>query len=283
METKNNHDIVCAVVVLFNPSETHVSNIEALASKCSVVAVDNSEGDNPIKNGKYIPLHKNKGIAAAQNVGIRYARENGYNYVLLLDQDSKLDEGFVQHLYEEFLTIKEQDPKVGFIGPVFIDETSRQEYKNYTDKSERYTHTPALIASGCLISMECLDVVGGMDECLFIDLVDFEWCWRAGSKGYTGYMTREVTMTHSIGREYHNWHGFVLGLSAPFRYYYQYRNTLWLLRRRYVPMMWKIKSVLRRLLDMILVPIASKQGWEVLKYIMKGIRDGLIKKNTLIY
>lgn len=273
---------ICVVIVLYNPSEKQIENVEALNTSSSVVAVDNSNDVSSVKCTQYIPLRENTGIAAAQNVGIKWAREKGYGYILLLDQDSKLDDDFIQNLYEDFLTIKTLDSKVGFIGPVFIDEASKQEYKNYSDKNEAFTRTSALIASGCLISMECLDTVGGMDESLFIDLVDFEWCWRANSMGYSGYMTRRVQMLHSIGKEYHNWHGFVLGLSTPFRYYYQYRNTLWLLRRDYVPVKWKLKSA-RRLLDMILVPLVSKQGWQVLKHMLKGIKDGLFKKNVLTY
>lgn len=282
----NNHeikDIICLIVVLYNPREEQIKNIDALASQYAIVAVDNSDGELGIKKTHYIPLHANKGIAYAQNMGIKWAKENGYKFVLLLDQDSKLEEGFVQKLYEDYLAIKENDPKVGFVGPIFVDEVSKKEYKNYTDKSEAFNRAEALIASGCLISMECLDDVGAMDESLFIDLVDFEWCWRAESKGYTGYMTRNVVMTHSIGKKYHNWHGFVLGLSAPFRYYYQYRNTLWLIKRYYVPLKWKVKSIIRRLLDMILVPVASKHGWQVLKNMLKGSLDGLFQKNTLTY
>ena len=282
MNSHDVKDIVCLIVVLYNPREEQIKNINTLTSNFTIVAVDNSDGELGINKTHYIPLHANKGIAYAQNIGIKWAKENGYNYVLLLDQDSKLDEGFVKKIYQDYLAIKEHDPKVGFIGPIYVDEVSKKEYKNYSDKSEKFTRSSALIASGCLISMECLDTVGGMDESLFIDLVDFEWCWRANSMGYSGYMTRRVQMLHSIGKEYHNWHGFVLGLSAPFRYYYQYRNTLWLLRRDYVPGKWKLKSV-RRLLDMILVPLVSKQGWLVLKYMIKGIKDGLFKKNLLTY
>ena len=280
MNKYNSNNIIC-IVVLFNPRESHIKNLESLSSVYEIVAIDNSEEKNEIKakSVHYIPLYENKGIAAAQNIGIEYARKKGYNYVLLLDQDSKLGDNFVQNLYADFLEIKKRDSQVGFVGPVFVDEASGQEYKNYSDKSEKFTRTSALIASGCLISMECLDTVGGMDESLFIDLVDFEWCWRAARGGFTGYMTRNVTMTHSIGKEYHNWHGIVLGISAPFRYYYQYRNTLWLFRRSYVPVIWKIKCI-RRLLDLILVPFASQEGWQVLKNMIKGIIDGLSKKKS---
>ncbi len=283
MYNRKTQKYLCLIVVLFRPEEGQIENVNALASRYSVVAVDNSKGEYGIRNAHYIPLHENKGIAAAQNVGIRYAREKGFKYVLLLDQDSKLDEGFVQNLVADFQEIRNIDPKVGFIGPVFVDDSSGQEYKNYSDKSEKFTRTSALIASGCLISMECLDTVGGMDESLFIDLVDFEWCWRANSMGYSGYMTRRVQMLHSIGKEYHNWHGFVLGISAPFRYYYQYRNTLWLCKRRYVPLRWKIKAIVRRMLDVIIVPIVSKNVLQVLKNMFKGIKEGLLLCNYIKY
>ena len=274
---------VCIVVVLFNPNEIHVVNMEELTSTCTVVAVDNSESEVTVRSVNYIPLHENKGIAAAQNVGIKYARENAFKYVLFLDQDSKVNGAFVRNLYDEYQKIKETDDKAGFIGPVCIDEASHQEYKNHTDKSVAFTKTSAVIASGSLVPIAVLEDVGLMDESLFIDLVDFEWCWRAGRKGYTGYITRNVKMYHSIGKEYHNWHGFILGLSAPVRYYYQYRNTLWLFRREYVPRKWKIKSIVRRLFDMLIVPFASSQGWQVLKNMFIGIKDGLFYKNVFKY
>ena len=277
------HNNICVIIVLYNPSREQIKNINALSSTCTVVAVDNSHEASFVMVEHYVPLYGNKGIATAQNIGIRYAHENGYNYVLLLDQDSMVDANFVVNMYEEFIHLKQIDSNIAFLGPVFVDKRNGKEYKNYTDKTKAYSKISAVIASGCLISMECLDAVGGMDESLFIDLVDFEWCWRVISKGYTGYMTRNVTMIHSIGNEYHNWHGVVLGVSAPFRYYYQYRNTLWLLQRGYVPLMWKVKSVMRRLLDMVIVPLVSQQGWLVLKNMLNGVKDGLFKKNVITY
>lgn len=267
---------VCVVAVFYNPKIEQIRKFEELSRCISVVVVDNSSTEYALEGCHYIPLGENKGIAAAQNVGIRYARLQGYKYVLLLDQDSTIDKSFIENIYNDYILLKEEDSKVGYIGPIFIDRDSNQEYKNYSDKSSVYTKTSEIIASGSFISMITLEAVGLMDESLFIDLVDFEWCWRAVSKGYTGYMTRNVKMIHSIGNEYHNWHGFVLGISAPFRYYYIYRNTLWLSKRNYVPSRWKIKSIIRGILDMFLVPVFSKQGGACLKNMFKGIKDGLL-------
>ena len=232
---------------------------------------------------EYIPLKKNTGIAYAQNVGIKFAFDEGYEYVLLLDQDSIIDVTFVKRIKDEYEHIKELHSDIGYLGPVFIDDHTHVEYKNYIPKKCDYVKVDSVIASGCLISMETLRRVGGMDDSLYIDLVDFEWCWRAGNHGYSGYITRNVNMVHSIGKEYHNWHGFVLGISAPFRYYYQYRNTLWLARRGYVPFKWKVKSILRRTIDIFIVPLASDNGCSVLKNMLKGIKDGIFMKNILTY
>ena len=274
---------VCVVVVFYNPTKEQILKYEYLANSIRVVAVDNSKNQSSVSNIEYIPLYSNKGIAAAQNEGIKYAIREGYEFVLLMDQDSNIDNAFVLDMMNEYNILKKLHPEIGFLGPVFVDAESDQEYKNYIGKGEDYAKVDNVIASGCLIQTETLKSVGGMDESLFIDLVDFEWGWRVVSNGYQGYMTRNVKMTHSIGKEYHNWHGFVLGISAPFRYFYQYRNTLWLCKRDYVPFRWKVKSILRRTLDLLLVPLVSKEGIKCFKFMTKGIKMGLFYKNTPLY
>jgi len=44
--------------------------------------------------------------------------------------------------------------------------------------------TDMLIASGCLIPADVLRDVGLMDDALFIDHVDTDWCMRARARGY---------------------------------------------------------------------------------------------------
>lgn len=282
MITRNEINNVCIVVVFYNPKKEQIAQFEKLANHCTVVAVDNSDKKSSTSGIKYIPLFANKGIAVAQNIGIAFACREGFEFVLLMDQDSKIESSFVKDIVIEYERLKRIYLEIGFLGPVFVDEKSKQEYKNGIKKNEECTQIDVVIASGCLIPTGTLKSVGGMDESLFIDLVDFEWGWRATNMGYKGYMTRNVRMIHSIGNEYHDWYGFVLGLSSPFRYYYQYRNTLWLCKRTYVPFMWKVKSIFRRTLDMLLVPLASNEGMKCLKFMFKGIISGISNKNTPI-
>ena len=69
----------------------------------------------------FVPLGTNFGIAIAQNVGIDRAREQGADYVLLFDQDSKPAQDMVRQL----LTVAENKLASGVplaaVGPRFTD------------------------------------------------------------------------------------------------------------------------------------------------------------------
>jgi len=87
-------------------------------------------------------------------------------------------------------------------------------------------------------------------------------------------MTSTVSINHQVGSKTIN-----LGIcrdiaSAPFRYYYQTRNYLWLLRRSYVPKRWKITTGIKCFLRLFYVPFFVPQGWKAMHFIMKGIRAG---------
>ena len=49
--------------------------------------------------------------------------------------------------------------------------------------------------------MESIKEIGLMNSDLFIDMVDYEWCWRANSKGFTLYEDERVIFKHQIGSE----------------------------------------------------------------------------------
>jgi rhamnosyltransferase len=90
-----------------------------------------------------------------------------------------------------------------------------------------------LIASGTLIPAAAWPAVGAMDEALFIDKVDTDWCLRAAA-GWHLIGAPAARLRHRLGqRQIQLW--FLgwrrLALHAPFRYHYMWRNGL-LLRRR---------------------------------------------------
>jgi hypothetical protein len=93
-----------------------------------------------------------------------------------------------------------------------------------------------LIASGSLLPMAVLDEVGGMEEALFIDQVDTEWCLRARGRGYRAFGVRDAVLDHRPGEGLRwiwlgRWRRLIR--HPPFRYYTIFRNTLVVCRRDY--------------------------------------------------
>ena len=105
---------VGAVVVLYNPNfDVTKKTLSSLASQVDqICVVDNSPSDHSevlsgYESVEYKPLLKNIGIAAAQNIGIRYFIDLGYDFVLFADQDSIASEKVVDKLLENHQALKE--------------------------------------------------------------------------------------------------------------------------------------------------------------------------------
>jgi len=85
------NDRICAVVVAYNPDESAFREVlDKVSPQVGFTYIINNGDPLDLKGEalRVVQQPDNMGIAHAHNVGIRLARENGYDYVLLLDQDS---------------------------------------------------------------------------------------------------------------------------------------------------------------------------------------------------
>lgn len=271
---------LCAIIVFFRPNSDQVTNAERISTFCPVIAIDNSDTVLPTtKVLQYIHLGGNKGIAVAQNIGVQIARERGFEYVIFLDQDSEISASAIDKLTEIFIKKKNVDADLGAIGPLVVNKETGKLYKNNIDK-DRLTMVKSMISSGMIVPMNVLDEVGGFEETFFIDMVDHEWCWRCVNKGYHLYIASEIQLMHQVGNGVTNIMGLQFIWSAPFRYFYKYRNSIWLFSRSYVPISWKIRTFLRMPLDLFIFLIGSfynYQNYERLKYALSGIIAAFVK------
>lgn len=272
---KGNIKDVAVVVVFYNPSEVQIQKFEELSKDVCIIGVDNSDISNNINLQNYFPQYCNLGIAKAQNIGIEIALKLFYNYIVVFDQDSYVSSSFIEEMKEEYLLIKKYDENIGILGPLIIEESTGREYKNLSNPKRRYSIVPDVISSGMFFSADVVKKAGLLEDDLFIDYVDCEWCWRARKKGIITYMTRAVILPHTVGEKYISLLGFCFGVSAAFRYYYQYRNVLWLIKRSYPPFIWKVKIILRLIANFFIIPIISKEHMIVMKNMIRGIHDGL--------
>ena len=274
------------VIIVFHPNARLLeSKLKKLGNDVAVVVVDNTPNETiniEQANITYIPLYENTGIANAQNVGIGNLLERGCTHVVFFDQDSDFTEKYVRSIVDEYERISTVRKNLFLLGPTVINKTNGEEYHSviHSDKKadQGFIEKREIISSGSCVSVDKLNQVGVMDARLFIDYVDFEHCWRANSKGYVCGITQNVTLPHKVGNnELHFPHGYRVIISAPFRYYYQYRNWLWLCRKGYVPRQWKINTCIKFMSRIIYFPFVVNEWKSIEKNMFKGIHDGLFK------
>lgn len=272
------------IIVLYNPTYEILKNIYALSKESEeneLIILDNSSIDNKVhgKNITYVPLLNNHGIAYAQNIGIKIAKEKFFKFILFLDQDSKINPCFLDNLVSEFIKIKSIYPNLGALGPLMINGRKNKENNKTFGKDKidnlGFSKKLHLASSGTLVDIEIIDKIGNLEETLFIDYVDNEWCWRMNKNNFIVGITNKIIMEHYIGNDEVKFFNSYIPISTPFRYYYQTRNYLWLLRRRYVPWKWKIGSLIKKTYFLIVSPFLVKQWKEIYKFSFKGLIDGL--------
>jgi rhamnosyltransferase len=290
---------VVAVVVSYQPQlEGLGALLDALVPQVdSVVVVDNgSEGHFGGWLEKYhahsihgIFLGSNTGVAAAQNVGIDWARRQGADYVVLFDQDSLPAPDMVRCLIESVQVKQAAGCAVAAVGPRYLDE--RQDnpppfirvqgfklLRQVCDTSNSIVEVDYLISSGCLIPISTLDAVGVMRERLFIDYVDIEWGLRARHHGFQSYGVCSAHMQHSLGDHPIEFFGKNIPLHSPLRHYYHFRNAVLLYKEPWVPLNWKLVDGWRLWLKYVFYSLFAKPRMAHLRMMTLGVWHGLVGK-----
>lgn len=282
LEEKKNEIKIGIIVVLYNCSDLNIDSNQ-IPDNSLLIAVDNTPHQNLNMNINdnliYIPLGENRGIADAQNIGIKEAQNSGCTHIIFFDQDSVIPEGYIEKIVNEYERIKQQQPNLFLLGPSIYNGRNGVEYKSkiHTDTPTNYDFIPRreIISSGSCVDINKIQQIGTLDSSLFIDLVDFEWCWRANAKGFQSGITPKVTITHFVGQQEYYFLKQLIIISSPIRYFYQTRNYLWLLRRSYVPISWKINNGIKRIFFPITFPFKVKQWREIYHNIINGFIAGL--------
>ncbi len=289
---------VCAVVVSHHPDPSAVAGLVdiVVGQVGAVVLIDNaSDGDwQPAlaaslqaAGGALIQQVRNLGLAAAQNIGIGWARAHGYRYVLLLDQDSRPDEDMVASLHGALVALSEIG-QVAAVGPRFHDLREHRHApfvrirfpfnrKLWCDHSRQTIACDFLISSGMLIPLAVLDRVGPMDSGLFIDNVDLEWGFRAQAQGYALHGVCAASMHHRLG-DTRRVLPFGLGqvvVHGPSRLYYMMRNRVRLYRMAHVPRVWVAQDLPRVIVKLLLFGVLIGPRWRNLRCMLRGLLDGL--------
>ncbi|QDQ27261.1 glycosyltransferase family 2 protein [Chitinimonas arctica] len=231
----------------------------------------------------------NLGLAAAQNQGIRQGVAGQASHILLLDQDSLPAADMVAQLLLVERQITQQGLPVGALGPLCVDRKTGEAIpflrfgwlgiKRFgrSPDARQWMQADFVIASGCLMPIEVFAAAGEIDEAMFIDQVDVEWCYRLKAAGLPVYGAFAARMEHSIGDQAISlfWGLRKQLVHGPTRLYYITRNRIWLYWRPYIPMTWKCQDAWRMVCKMALFSLFIPPRRQHMHAFWKACRDGL--------
>lgn len=288
---------VVAVIVSYQPDLLLLEKLLVrLAPQVdAVVVVDNGSQLNRKPDSalqlahasEIILLGDNLGIAHAQNVGIKWARDKEAIHVLLMDQDSIPDEDMVSKLLAALAVLQKAGRNVACVGPSYVDSRHASISPFVRMEGLKFRRIPCedraqlisvdfLIASGCLIPVSVLDIVGNMRAELFIDYVDIEWGLRAREHGYQSFGVCATNMLHNLGDQPINFFGRKIPNHSPLRGYYRYRNAVFLMKQSFVSNSWRFADTKRLVLRYVFFTLFSGARFEHFKMMNLGLWHGLL-------
>ncbi|MHB8475350.1 MAG: glycosyltransferase family 2 protein [Steroidobacteraceae bacterium] len=283
---------VCAIVVTYGPDSGFPALLNEISPQVGmVVIVDNGSGDaerNMLLEAAAEPKvnlvfnDENLGLARALNIGIQHAAALQYSWVLLLDQDSRVDRDMVCRL--SGIQACFPDPaRLAVIGSNYGDigkRTSAAAAPDPGSPGEPWDEVDLVITSGSLLSLPAHLAIGPFREEFFIDYVDEEYCLRARAKGYRVIRSRRELMSHAIGAPtVHRFLGFRKCTSnhGPDRRYYIARNNTVLLHEfgKYPGGTWALKSLGRCLRLCKRIALYESMKSRKIAAVMHGWWDGV--------
>jgi GT2 family glycosyltransferase len=242
---------LCIVVLNWNGREDTLACLRSLASVdapvgTEILVVDNGSTDgseaavrDAFPTVDILQTGSNLGFAGGNNAGIRHALDGGADAVLLLNNDTEVDPGFLKPMVE----VLGSDPRIGIVGAVIA-------YHHAPDRLWAYgggrfdtatgwvrhlqapvaaellqtTGTRHFYVTGCtmLLRRELLEEVGGLATSYFHFCEDVDLCLKAESAGWKLAVAEGARLKHKVSA--------TTRVSSPAFLYYNLRSRLNLVR-----------------------------------------------------
>ena len=279
--------VVGAVVAAFRPGPELLVAVEGVVGQVDVVVVVLDE--HPVSEtsrtvldacraaGAHVVEHRaNRGIGAALNTGVDEVRARlpHVSDVLTLDQDSAVPPGYVAALLSALSTAAAAGIPVGMVAPDAVGSILRLPGRRRGEVA--IGGEP--IQSGLLVPAAVLQRLHGFDEDLFIDGVDTDFWLRARDAGLQCVLAPGTRLEHRLGQAITlgDGHESPLVVASTFRYHYQWRNLVVLLRRhaRRHPV-WSVRAVLKAARHLAIVTVLAPGRRARLRESYAGLRAGL--------
>lgn len=238
---------VFVIIVNFNGWKDTIECIESLNSLrlpyLSIIVVDNNSNDDESrqilksesseKRFELILSKYNGGFSYGNNLGIRLALAKNADFVLLINNDTIVEEDFITPLIEflkKNINCGAISPRINFFYDKkkiwydggdfnkFICKAKHFRFEKVEAKSRGYCKTNYLTGCCILLPKKVIDDVGLLDERFFLYGEDTEYCLRIKKMGYSLFWDSDCVIYHKVSAS--------TGRYTKQTLYYQVRNNL---------------------------------------------------------
>jgi GT2 family glycosyltransferase len=247
-----------------------------------VIYIDNASEDETLSlvrreypKAKLIPSQENLGFAGGNNLGISFALKEKYEYIFLLNPDTKIAPDCLEILMgqanqQEILqplillddgtenTVNTAGNVIHFLGFSYCGDYN-QKAQTFTEKKSISTASGAAV----LFPASILKVIGAFDPTFFVYHEDVDLSWRAQKAGYSLFLIPGARVLHDYSFSRNNK-----------KFYYAERNRLMFIAKNFGVPLLVITFPLHLINELLLCLYALVNGWllEKLKGYLSIIR-----------
>ncbi len=283
---------VAAVIVTYNPDGQFSERAGlTLRQVDKVIVVDNASGEDArsmlgafatASTVELIENEENLGIAAALNRGVRRAMEQGYSWVLLLDQDSRPASDMVSSLIAGYKGFTEKE-KVALVASVIVDERTGRAFAQGDCRSRKSVRITSAITSGSFLRASAFSEAGPFREDFFIDHVDSEYSFRLKKAGFSIITSCRARLLHNIGSPTVHKFLWKTGVKttnhSATRLYYGARNRLLVIKEYMLDEpRWSVQELRYFLKLTVKVALFEEDRGSKIWHTLMGVRDALLNR-----
>jgi len=218
-----------------------------------IFIIDNASTDKSVEKIKkefpwihIILNNKNLGFTGGNNVGIKIALKEKFDYIMLLNNDTVVDKLFIEPLLNSF------DLRTGAVQPLILNYYNKniiwnfggeinkkfgifksigkkKSIQNLKNLNQKYTEW----ISGCcfMIKSSIIEKVGLLDNNFFVYFEDVDWSIRISKKKYNLKVVPKSIIYHHEGASWKNKKKSIEGNISPYTHYLNVRNHIYILRK----------------------------------------------------
>lgn len=192
---------IAAGVVLYHPFAAAKQLVEDLAGQFSRVFVVENEPAGYASDNPAVQVERNAqnlGLAVGINQICDQARRDGFAWLVLFDQDSRVPGDFGSRLTDSCRALEEAP---ALLAANYYTELCGERFTGYRSTGDAAANERVVaLNAGSLVDLAIHQHLGGHCEDLFVDHVDHEYCLRLRRAGFRVLGTREPLFDHEVGR-----------------------------------------------------------------------------------